>query len=197
MNMVSNASSHRHLAAIMSELDQAANEIAAEQLDQLAAAILSAGRIFVAGAGRSGLMMRAFAMRLMHLGLEVYVVGETVTRSLGKDDLLLIGSGSGETRSLVPMAEKARSLEAAVGVLTLSPDSTLGRLADFMVKLPGAPKDQADKAETNGPATVTVQPMGSLFEQLLLLACDAVILALMDKQELSGRKMYGNHANLE
>lgn len=197
MNMVSNASSHRNLAAIMSELDQAANEIAAEQLDQLAATILSAGRIFVAGAGRSGLMMRAFAMRLMHLGLEVYVVGETVTRSLGKDDLLLIGSGSGETRSLVPMAEKARSLEAAVGVLTLSPDSTLGRLADFMVKLPGAPKDQADKAETNGPATVTVQPMGSLFEQLLLLACDAVILALMDKQELSGHKMYGNHANLE
>ncbi|WP_339160249.1 6-phospho-3-hexuloisomerase [Paenibacillus sp. FSL W8-0186] len=195
--MVSNASSHRNLAAIMSELDQAANEIAAEQLDQLAATILSAGRIFVAGAGRSGLMMRAFAMRLMHLGLEVYVVGETVTRSLGKDDLLLIGSGSGETRSLVPMAEKARSLEAAVGVLTLSPDSTLGRLADFMVKLPGAPKDQADKAETNGPATVTVQPMGSLFEQLLLLACDAVILALMDKQELSGHKMYGNHANLE
>ncbi|WP_230873970.1 6-phospho-3-hexuloisomerase [Paenibacillus woosongensis] len=181
----------------MSELDQAANEIAAEQLDQLIDAILSAGRIFVAGAGRSGLMMRAFAMRLMHLGLEVYVVGETVTRSLGKDDLLLIGSGSGETRSLVPMAEKARGLEAAVGALTLSPDSTLGRLADFVVKLPGAPKDQADNAETNAAETVTVQPMGSLFEQLLLLACDAVILALMDRRELSGRAMYGNHANLE
>ncbi|WP_460323714.1 6-phospho-3-hexuloisomerase [Paenibacillus sp. YSY-4.3] len=184
---------NRNLTAILGELDQAANEIAAEQLDQLMKAILSAERIFVAGAGRSGLMMRAFAMRLMHLGLEVYVVGETVTRSLGKGDLLLIGSGSGETRSLVPMAEKARSLEATVGALTLSPESSLGRLADLIVKLPGAPKDQAD----NTAATATVQPMGSLFEQLLLLACDAVILALMDKQELSGRAMYGNHANLE
>lgn len=193
--MTSNANSHRDLAAIMSELNQAANEIDAGQLNQLMDAILSAQRIFVAGAGRSGLMMRAFAMRMMHLGLEVYVVGETVTRSLGKGDLLLIGSGSGETRSLVPMAEKARSLQAAVGILTLSPASSIGRLADFIVKLPGATKDQADN--TAATAKVTVQPMGSLFEQMLLLVCDAAVLGLMDKQELSGRAMYGNHANLE
>jgi 6-phospho-3-hexuloisomerase len=183
--------SNHNLAAILSELNRAADQISAEQLEQLTVALSSAGRVFVAGAGRSGLMMRAFAMRLMHIGLDVYVVGETVTRSLAKGDLLLIGSGSGETKSLVPMAEKARSLEATVGILTLSPASTIAALADIIVKLPGAPKDQADNEAS------TIQPMGSLFEQVLLLVCDAVILRLMEKQELSGRAMYGNHANLE
>jgi len=176
---------------IMEELQAAADQVVDEQLEQLAEVIIGSGRIFVAGAGRSGLMMRAFAMRLMHLGLDVYVVGETVTRSIGKGDLLLIGTGSGETRSLIPMAEKARSLEAHVVTLTLSSSSTIGRLADHIVKLPGAPKNQLDQEAS------TIQPMGSLFEQILLLVCDTVILKLMQKQMSSGRLMYGNHANLE
>lgn len=180
-----------NLHSIISELNASVDKVSAVQLEQLTDAIMSAGRIFVAGAGRSGLMMRAFAMRLMHLGFDVYVVGETVTRSLAKGDLLLIGSGSGETRSLLPMAEKAISLEAAVGVLTLSPISTLGKLADIIILLPGAPKDQKDNEAT------TIQPMGSLFEQVLLLVCDAVILQLMAKQSSNGKQMYGNHANLE
>lgn len=179
------------LSTIVNELRLAADQLDEGQLEHLADAVSSAGRVFVAGAGRSGLMMRAFAMRLMHLGLDVYVVGETVTRSLGKGDLLLIGSGSGETKSLIPMAEKARSLEAKVGALTLAPGSTIGRQADFTVKLPGAPKEQAEHEES------TVQPMGSLFEQMLLLVCDAVVLRLMEKQNLNGKAMYGNHANLE
>lgn len=89
-----------NLTLIVDELNQAANQIDEQQLEQLTDAISKAGRVFVAGAGRSGLMMRAFAMRLMHLGLDVYVVGETVTRSLSKDDLLLIGSGSGRRSHL-------------------------------------------------------------------------------------------------
>ncbi|OMF37361.1 6-phospho 3-hexuloisomerase [Paenibacillus sp. FSL H8-0548] len=180
-----------NLTLIVDELNQAANQIDEQQLEQLTDAISKAGRVFVAGAGRSGLMMRAFAMRLMHLGLDVYVVGETVTRSLSKDDLLLIGSGSGETKSLIPMAEKAHSLEAKVGALTLSETSTIGGLADIVVRLPGAPKDQA------GDTASTIQPMGSLFEQILLLLCDTIILRLMAREELSGKAMYGNHANLE
>ncbi|WP_138753891.1 6-phospho-3-hexuloisomerase [Paenibacillus sinopodophylli] len=184
-------SSLASVTVILNELQQAANQLDEDELGHLAEAVSSAGRVFVAGAGRSGLMMRAFAMRLMHMGLDVYVVGETVTRSLGKEDLLLIGSGSGETRSLVPMAEKARGLGARVGALTLLPGSTIGLLADFVVKLPGAPKEQADHEAS------TVQPMGSLFEQMLLLVCDSVILKLMEQHELSGIAMYGNHANLE
>lgn len=180
-----------YVGAILDELHGAGSRLADEELERLAAEISAAGRIFVAGAGRSGLMMRAFAMRLMHLGLDVYVVGDTVTRSLDRGDLLIVGTGSGETRSIAPIAEKARGLGGKVAALTLSPDSSIGRLADHVVRLPGAAKDHADREGA------TVQPMGSLFEQMLLLACDAVILRLMEQRELNGQTMYGNHANLE
>jgi 6-phospho-3-hexuloisomerase len=180
-----------YVSVILKELENVAGQIANEQLEKLVDQISEAGRVFVAGAGRSGLMMRAFAMRLMHLGLDVYVVGDTVTRSLSKGDLLIIGSGSGETKSIVPMIEKARILKASVAALTLSQASTIGGLADIVVLLPGAPKDQVDNEAS------TIQPMGSLFEQMLLILCDAVVLRLMEKQSLSGKAMYGNHANLE
>lgn len=183
--------SNHNLHTILGELNLAVDEITEEHLEQLTAALSHSGRVFVAGAGRSGLMMKAFAMRLMHLGLDVYVVGETVTRSISEGDLLLIGTGSGETKSLLPMAEKARSLKAKVGTLTLSPESSIGKLSDIIVKIPGAPKDQT------GNEALTVQPMGTLFEQMLLIVCDAVILRLMNNQALTGQAMYGNHANLE
>ncbi len=162
-----------------------------EAADKLAGQVLAAGKVFVAGAGRSGLMMKAFAMRLMHLGVSAYVVGETVTPGLEEGDLLLIGSGSGETGSLVGMANKAVKLGGTLGVLTLFPQSSLGSLAHLAIKLPGSPKDAEDNQG------VTVQPMGSLYEQTLLLFLDAVILCLMEKQSQSSGKMYGKHANLE
>ena len=85
------------LLTVVAELSRAAQQVDGAQVEALAEEILRAKRVFVAGAGRSGLCVRAFANRLMHLGICVYVVGETVTPPLTKDDLLLIGSGSGKT----------------------------------------------------------------------------------------------------
>src|SRR5690606_2731649 len=98
-------SSNNKLNAIITELTIAQEQIPQEEIIQLVNRIKVSRRIFVAGAGRSGLMMKAFAMRLMHLGLDVYVVGDTITRSIDQGDLLLIGSGSGETKTLIPMAQ--------------------------------------------------------------------------------------------
>ncbi|NHN35360.1 6-phospho-3-hexuloisomerase [Paenibacillus agricola] len=176
---------------ILQELQRTVKLISGEGSDSLVDAIGEARHIFLAGAGRSGLMAKAFAMRLMHLGLNVHVVGETVTPGLGKEDLLIICSGSGETKSLVSMAEKAKSLEAAVALITIYPNSTIGQLSRIAITLPGAPKDKSTSDYS------TIQPMGSLFEQTLLLFLDAVILSLMEKQGLDSSTMYGSHANLE
>lgn len=180
-----------YVATIIRELEHAAALLPVDACDRLADAILSADAVFVAGAGRSGLMMKAFAMRLMHLGLRAHVVGETATPGIASGDLLLIGSGSGETRSLLGMLEKAQSLEATVAGLTIQPRSTLGSSADLVVLLPGSPKDQSSGAD------LTVQPMGSLFEQTLLLFLDGVILRIMETQAQSSGTMFGKHANLE
>jgi 6-phospho-3-hexuloisomerase len=179
------------LTEIVKELKQTADLIHDDEVGKLADRILQSNKVFVAGAGRSGLMIKAFAMRLMQMGIDVYVVGETVTPNLEKEDLLIIGSGSGETRSLVPLADKAKSLGGSVAVVTISPESTIGKISDIAIKLPGVPKDQANSSHK------TIQPMGALFEQSLLLYCDAVILNMMQKQGLDTNTMFGRHANLE
>jgi 6-phospho-3-hexuloisomerase len=180
-----------YAAEIVKELQLSLESIVDDPSKSLVKAILQSKKVFVAGAGRSGLMGRAFAMRLMHLGIHAYVVGETVTPGMTEEDLLIIGSGSGETKSLIAMAQKAKGIEAALAIVTLFPESTLGALADIAVTLPGSPKDQADNGYN------TIQPMGSLYEQTLLFYYDAVILSLMEKLEMDSRNMYGRHANLE
>ncbi|NGZ73955.1 6-phospho-3-hexuloisomerase [Saccharibacillus alkalitolerans] len=180
-----------YAAAIAAELTEAVRGIDPAQAEAFAEALDGAANVFTAGAGRSGLMGKALAMRLMHSGSAAHVVGETTTPGIGPGDLLVIGSGSGETRTLVPMAEKARELGADVAVVTLKPDSTLARLATLVVRLPGASKSR------DGDNYATIQPMGSLFEQTLLLFYDASVLRLMQRRELDTNRMYGKHANLE
>ncbi|WP_410512782.1 6-phospho-3-hexuloisomerase [Paenibacillus sp. BR2-3] len=176
---------------IVNELQRSVLQLEEEEAEQFAGLLLRSNKIFVAGAGRSGLMGRAFAMRLMQAGKEAYVVGETVTPGIDKEDVLVLGSGSGETKGLISMAEKAKSLGAAVVAVTITPTSTIGTLADYIVKLPGSPKDQ-DSGDYS-----TIQPMASLFEQTMLVFYDAVILRMMEKTGQTTKQMFGKHANLE
>ncbi|CAH0306921.1 3-hexulose-6-phosphate isomerase [Peribacillus sp. Bi96] len=181
----------QYLAEIIKELNRSVDIIADEEAEKLVNGILESKKVFVAGAGRSGLMGNSFAKRMMHLGIDAYVIGETVTPSFEKGDILIISSGSGETKSLVSMAEKAKSIGGAIASVTIFPESTIGKLADITIILPGTPKDQSEGDYK------TIQPMGSLFEQTLLLFYDAVILRFMDKKGLDTNNMYGRHANLE
>lgn len=180
-----------YLQKIIEELQGTVQGTSDTEAEQLVEAIVSAKKVFVAGAGRSGLMAKSFAMRMMHMGIDAYAVGETVTANLEKGDLLIVGTGSGETKTLIPLVEKAKSLGGKVAAVTLSAQSTIGEIADIKVILSGAPKDrEKDQFET-------IQPMGSLFEQTSLLFYDAVILRFMEKEMLDSQQMYGKHANLE
>ncbi|MED4228161.1 6-phospho-3-hexuloisomerase [Neobacillus cucumis] len=181
----------QYLDEVVQELSRTINLISDKEAEELMNRILESNKIFVAGAGRSGFMGKSFVMRMMHMGIDAYIVGETVTANLEQGDLLIIGSGSGETKTLVAIAEKAKNIGGTIAAITISPDSTIGKLADIVVKLPGAPKDQSTGDYQ------TIQPMGSLFEQTMLLFYDALILRFMEKKGLDSNKMYGKHANLE
>ncbi len=137
-------------------------------------------------------MVKAFAMRLMHIGITAYVLGETVTPSIEKSDLLIIGSGSGETESLCFMAEKAKQIGADLAVITIFSDSTIGKLADIIITIP-APTAKV-KRETGVPS---VQPKGSLFEQCMLILLEAIIIVLMEKMNTVPDTLMRRHANLE
>lgn len=155
---------------------------------QTAAAVASHARVFVCGAGRSGLMLRAFAMRLAQMGKTVFVAGDTVTPAIGRGDLLLAASASGTTGGVVRNAETARAVGADLLVLTASPDAPLASMATSgTVVLPAATKDCAGASE---------QVMGSLFEQAVLLFGDAVIARLVSASG-DAKQMRARHANLE
>lgn len=175
---------------ILAELKGTLELINDEDAEKVVEGILRAKKIFVAGGGRSGFMAKAFVMRMMHVGLDAYVVGETVTPNLEPSDIFIVGSGSGETQSLAAMTKKAKSIGATVVAVTINPDSTIGKLADIQIEIPA-------QAKAEGTSGKSIQPMGSLFEQSLLLFYDAVILRFMNKKGLNSDKMYGRHANLE
>ncbi|HET6438557.1 MAG TPA: 6-phospho-3-hexuloisomerase [Anaeromyxobacter sp.] len=184
------------LDTIVGELGRLIQAVDAGALRALEERIASAPRVYVAGAGRTGLVVRAFAMRLMHLGLEVHVVGDVTTPAFRSGDLLVIGSGSGETGGLRVLAERAKALGGELVVMTTVPTSTIGRLADLVVRL-DAPSPKATPRPGESAPPASAQPMGSLFEQGLLLVLDAVVMRLAAARGQSSEQMFTRHANLE
>lgn len=182
------------LEQIINELSQYSPQVKQEEVYGLAKACAEAKRVFVAGAGRSGFAARGFANRLMHLGLTAYFVGDPVTPSIGKGDLLVVGSGSGTTAGMLANVNKAKAAGASVGTLTIFPEAAIGQAADIVITIPGAtPKKGNQAADT----ATSIQPMGSLFEQLSWLVYDSIILELMELTGETGETMFPRHANLE
>ncbi len=168
--------------------------VEAARVEDLVRAIGAAPRVFLAGAGRSGLAMRAFAMRLMHLGLDARIVGDATTPALRTGDLLVIGSGSGATGSLVAIGQKARSLGGKIALITTAPDSPIGKIADIVVRLPApTPKGRAPARD----GVTSRQPMATLFEQSLWILLDTAIMLAMEEAHATSEAMFERHANLE
>jgi 6-phospho-3-hexuloisomerase len=178
---------------VLSEIKACVKQVPPESLIQAADLIESAPRVYVAGAGRSGLCMKAFGMRLMHMGKTVHVVGETTTPGIMAGDLLVIGSGSGQTASLLTIAEQAQRKEAKVMLFTVNAASPLAKLVDHRIVIP-AP---SYRAYEGGHNLTSVQPLGTLFEQSMLILCDSLILGLMQRMGVNVVEMFERHANLE
>lgn len=180
------------LQTVLSELNMVLASMNISDGNEAAKYICTAPKIFTAGVGRSGYMMRAFSMRLMHAGFSAYVVGDTEAPGASKDDLLILGSGSGETESLIAVAKKAKKIGLHILLITGFPDSPLGHLADKTIRISApTPKSQGKSS------FISSQPMGSLFEQALLLYLDSLVMEIMDRQRIDVAVMFGRHANLE
>ncbi|UNC50407.1 6-phospho-3-hexuloisomerase [Enterobacter huaxiensis] len=177
---------------ILGELQQNALKIDDVQAEQFIAQIKNARHIFLQGAGRSGIAIRAFANRLLHLGFSVSVIGDISTPHTQDGDLVIIGSGSGETGSLVSLAKKADSCGVNVALVTMKAESTIGKLASSILVLPGTVKE--DNGREEGSFS---QPMGSAFEQLCFITYDAIVLELMSRLGETSDTMFQRHANLE
>ncbi|MCX2430499.1 6-phospho-3-hexuloisomerase [Pedobacter sp. GR22-10] len=179
-----------NLELVLNENLKLAKDIDLESLVPLIGYIQQSPRIFIVSAGRSGFAMRAAAMRLMHLGLQVYIVGDTTTPAINQEDLLIAASGSGTTSGIVRAAEKAVSIGAKLVTLTADPNAALAKLADHVVYIPAAGKEEHGSGKS-------AQYAGSLFEQFLMLLMDAVFQSLWKLDGTPAAALYQRHANLE
>lgn len=179
-----------NLSLIQGEIVSTTNAIDVGQLAVLAERIRRAERVFLSGAGRSGLVLRMAAMRLMHLGLTVHVAGDTTTPAIAAGDLLVVASGSGTTSGVVKAAETAIAAGANVAAVTTNPGSPLAGLADALVIIPAAQK-------TDHGSSLSRQYSGSLFEQSLFLATEAVFQTLWENTDEPAEQLWLRHANLE
>lgn len=147
-----------------------------------------ARRVFLYGRGRSGFVARAFAVRLMHLGYQTYVVGETITAPVARNDVVILVSGSGTTYPVVMTAELGRRQGATVVSITAQPDSEIARLAHVVVPLV-PPPGNGERAK--------LAPLGTLFETSAWLFFDAVVALLMQRLGETEQSMRKRHATLE
>lgn len=177
--------------AIQQELAGVLEQVSRDDVVELADRLFAAERVLVAGEGRSGFMAKAFAMRLMHLGLRVHVLGETTTPALAAGDTLVAVSGSGTTAGTVRAAEQAEKVGAHVLAVTTDPDSALADKAAFVLVLPAATKYRRDDE------AATIQPLSSLFDQATHVVLDAVCLHLAERRGVDNTRARAAHSNTE
>jgi 6-phospho-3-hexuloisomerase len=176
---------------VLEELRRVFDRIDRREIDRIAGRIRKAKRVFLIGVGREGLSTRALAMRLMHLGKSSYWIWDDTTPSIGKGDLLIATSGSGEIGHVHYVVEQAKKAGATIAVVTGTPGRKTPALADDVLWIPACVFHGKDNV------VPSIQPMGCLFEQSLLICFDLIVLKLIDEMELETAEIVGRHRNVE
>jgi 6-phospho-3-hexuloisomerase len=185
-----------------SKIRATANHLQDEEIDAFIREILAADRIYVMGAGRSGLVAKAFAMRLMHVGFHAFVVGETITPAMRRNDLLVIFSGSGRTKTIADIAETAKEIGGRIALITSNRESRIGKLADAMVIIENQRDEIRDETVEFEVRQMTGEhksfaPLGTLFETAAMIFADACISQLMEVSMVDEKELKNRHANIE
>lgn len=177
--------------AAISDLDAVFAKLPDNAADPLIEAILSAKRICLYGAGREGLALRGFAMRLFHMGRDAHVVADMTTPPVGPGDLLIVTAGQGWLPTAETFLSIAKSAGARTAIITAQPNGQASKVADICTVIPAQ-----TMANDQGTA-VSVLPMGSLFEISEAIFFELVILKLRDHVGETAESMRARHTNLE
>jgi 6-phospho-3-hexuloisomerase len=181
------------LEKIISELSNAILEIQLDGYSDFLNIIHNDGsKIVCTGAGRVGLAMRGFAMRLNHLGIDSHFLGETIVPHTGPGDLLIVGSRSGSTGSILKLVEIAKSKGIRIALVTSTKFSPMRSLANVSVVLSPPSSELSENSKRD-----SIQPMTTLFEQTLAIFLDSVVLDLMEKFGETTESMWGRHNVIE
>jgi 6-phospho-3-hexuloisomerase len=186
---------------IIENIKEVIDKLDREAIKAMLQKTIDGNHIFVMGAGRSRLVAKAFAMRLMHLGFSVYVVGETTTPAVLPQDVVFAISGSGETRTIADLGKLAKDIGSTLITITSKKDSTLGRISDIAVIIPRKTKNDPDEAgylerHMRGDYK-NIPPLGTSFEITALVFLDSVVSQLIMLTGASEAELKSRHTNIE
>lgn len=186
-----NTNYHKIEQSIVEEIKKTLNLIEEEEIVSLIQAIQTAEKVFFVGVGRVLLSLKGIAKRLAHLGIETVVVGQITEPAITDKDLLIVGSGSGESAFPLAIAKKAKKFQATVAHIGSNPNSSMKEHADLFIRIPVSTKLSLQNEVDS------IQPMTSLFEQCLLLLGDSLALMLIKENDIDMKALWQYHANLE
>lgn len=176
---------------VSAEIENVLKSIDEKQVDAYLDILHNGKRIFFIGVGRVLLALEAIAKRYAHLGLDCVIVGQITEPAITPDDVLVVGSGSGNTLIPAAISKKAKSLGAVVVQIGCDPEGQVGQIADLFIRIPSQSKRHMEDE------IPSIQPMTSLFEQSLLLFGDITAAMMMEKFGYDPQGMWQFHANLE
>jgi 6-phospho-3-hexuloisomerase len=178
---------------IIEELNESLSRIDNQEVEKIINEIVLANRVFVTGAGRMGIMMSTFSMRLNHLGFSSYIVGSINCPPITDGDLLIVASSSGETATIREISVLAKNKGAKIALITAVPNSTIGKIDSLSMKIE-APSSLVSE---EGHNLQSRQPMKTLFEQTLFIVLESMVLMHIEHTGQSIVEMAKRHANLE
>ncbi|RLI16981.1 6-phospho-3-hexuloisomerase [Candidatus Bathyarchaeota archaeon] len=189
---------------IITGIKSSIQELNMKEVERLIEFLLTAKdkKIFIVGMGRSGFVARAFALRLMNLGFNVYFLGETITPAAEKGDLLIAISGTGATKMVLTAGAAAKDIGATVIAITSFPESPLGQMADLTVTVKGRtkagwPREEDYLARQIIGEKEPLTPLGSIFENNCMVFLDSLIVELMHRMGKTEEDLKRKHATIE
>jgi 6-phospho-3-hexuloisomerase len=189
---------------IVSCIEQSIDDLDMDSVETFIGLLLRAKdkKVFIVGMGRSGFVGRAFALRLMNLGFNVYFLGETITPAAGKGDMLIAISGTGSTKMVLTASSAAKDIDATVVAITSFPKSPLGKMADQTVLIKGRTKEGSPREEDYLARQIIgerepLTPLGSIFENNCMVFLDSLVVELMQRLGQHEADLKRRHATIE
>lgn len=176
---------------VINECEEALSKVSTDDVERFIAMITNADKVFFVGVGRVLLELEAFAKRLAHIGIETVIVGQITEPAFTENDVLIVGSGSGESLVPVAIAKKAKQIGGKIVHIGSNKESSIKEITDLMLRIPVQTKLYLEDE------IVSDQPMSSLFEQSLLLLGDSVAKMIVEEKKIELKSLWRCHANLE
>ena len=171
---------------VLDELEKSLGAVKEEEVEQFVDMICDAQQVFVVGVGRVLLMLQAFAKRLNHLGIKANYVGAIDEPAITEHDVLVVGSGSGESVVPLEIMKIAKKYNAKIVHIGSNEHSSMKEYEDLFVRIPCSTKlGLEDEVKSE-------QVMSSLLLE------DSVVSMIVEKKQIEDvHALWKMHANLE